>query len=148
MTKTILNKLVPRVKRRDKKIARAERTFNRVLPPLKEDVIDLGVAVRGLEELIRIFTDIYLDLSSGVGHLEEAGEELTEARMEHAQDATVIMNLIPVFMKSHPDILTQVLETIDDQPLRDALAALEPKKRRALLNELHAMDNATYLKRQ
>jgi len=140
MTKTVINKIQERVNREFNQLTAAANTIDQVAYSLDGEVKDFDAAMRGLDELRGIFSDILGGLRATTGNLREGQELLNDLVDGSANSVTLINQLVDVFMAGDYGILVQALEVLDP-PLRvEALRKLPRDARQQLLKELNQVD--------
>lgn len=141
MTKSIINKIQSRVSRTDSALKRFQETYAQTVLLLQRDAQQFGEAMRALAEVKNILDEIQGEMSAGVGHLVEGGELLEQIEHDHAHAATLILNLVEVYMQSDYGVLVQALAELDDKLLPGALMALGPEGRGRLAKVLGQLDD-------
>lgn len=135
-TKTVINKIQERVNLEFRQLQEVSNTIDNVVHSLDGEVKDFDAALRGLDELRRVFGDIKNGVQAAHGNMLE-GQELLNDLVDGAANTTVLVNnLISVFMKSDYSILVQALMALDPLLRREMFKELPAEVRRKLIIEL------------
>ena len=137
--RSIIDKIQDRVRIRHKALTDFQEIYEKTVPLLQSDVIQFGEALVALDKIKAVLDEIQGEMAAGLGHLAEGREVLEELLDGHAHDATLVVNLVEVFMKSDYRVLAQALEVIEDETRLEALRSLSREGKEKILADLERL---------
>lgn len=138
--RSIIDKIRNRVRVRHKALVGFQEIYEKTVPLLRSDIEQFGEALEALGAVKQILDEIQGEMATGLGHLAEGGELLEELVDGHAHDATLVVNLVEVFMKSDYKVLAQTLEVVSDEARLEALRSLSRQGREKILADLKQIE--------